>query len=550
MRLDMKTLLALRRRAAGLVSLAFAAGLAGCSLAPVYQRPEVPVAAVYPSGATQAAEVAFPAGETAAADIGWRDFFRDPLLQQLIAIALDNNRDLRKAALNVEAAQALYRIRRADMLPNLGAVASSAVERVPADLSTAGVTRINRRHEAAGVASAWELDLWGRIRSLSDRALASYLALAETRIATQMTLVAEVANAYLSLCADQALLHLTADTLETQRRSYELTVQREGAGAATRLDLRRAEITLRNAEAQHAVYTRQTALDRNALVLLLGQPLTRELAAQLDAAATLPDDVVPATIPSGLPSDLLARRPDIRAAEQTLLGANADIGAARAAFFPTISLTGSAGTASADLDNLFNAGSGVWSFLPRITLPLFRGGALRVNLDLAHVQKRIEVANYEHAIQTAFREVADGLARKGTLDAQIQSEELSVQAGLSAYELAEQRYQEGMDDYLALLDAHRTLYGAQQALVRTRLARLTNRVDLYKALGGGWSEHGIRTQARNSCLKSESLASNGAGHVLCHADPGRSSSRPFQDARSGSLLSERVLGIAQGALVQ
>lgn len=490
--LDMKTLFTLSRPARPLAPLALAAALAGCSLAPTHERPVAPIEAAYPSGAAYDPVASANPGEAAAADIGWRDFFRDPLLQQLIDIALRNNQDLRKAALNVEAAQAMYRIQRAEMLPDLGASASAAAERVPADLDATGASRISRRYEMAGVTTAWELDLWGRIRSLSDQALASYLALAEIRTATQMSLVSEVANAYLTLRADQELLRLTNDTLAAQMRSYELTARLVEAGNSTQLDLRLAEIALRNAETLHAAYTRQAAKDRNALVLLMGQPMTPELSRQLDEAITLPDGIVPPDLPGGLPSELLARRPDIRAAEQTLRGANANIGAARAAFFPTISLTGSAGTASASLDGLFGAGSGAWSFLPRITVPIFRGGALKANLDVAHVQKRIEIANYEKAVQVAFRDVADGLAGKRTLDAQIRSEQLSVTASRSAYDLAEQRFTEGEDDYLTLLDAHRMLYGAQQALVRTRLARLNNLIELYKALGGGWTEHTVQ----------------------------------------------------------
>ncbi|CAB3634999.1 efflux transporter outer membrane subunit [Achromobacter pestifer] len=484
----MKTLFSLCRQARPLAPVALAAALAGCSLAPTHERPAAPIDATYPSGAAYDLSAFSKPGEAVAADIGWRDFFRDPLLQQLIEVSLSNNRDLRKAALNVEAAQAMYRIQRAEMLPNLGVSASAAAERVPADLDATGAARVARRYELAGVTAAWELDLWGRIRSLSDQALASYLALAETRTATQMSLLSEVAIAYLTLRADQELLRLTDDTLTTQKRSYELTARLVEAGNATQLDLRLAEITLRNAEAHHAAYTRQAAKDRNALVLLMGQPLTPALSRQLDEATTLPDGIVPTDLPSGLPSELLARRPDIRAAEQTLRGANANIGAARAAFFPTISLTGSAGTASASLDGLFGASSGAWSFLPRITVPIFRGGALAANLDVAHVQKRIEIANYEKAVQAAFREVADGLAGKRTLDAQIHSEQLSMAASRSAYELADQRFTEGEDDYLTLLDAYRTLYGTQQVLVQTRLARLSNLIELYKALGGGWRE--------------------------------------------------------------
>jgi multidrug efflux system outer membrane protein len=484
----MKTFFTRSRQARPLAPLALAAALAGCSLAPTHERPAAPIEAAYPSGAAYDAAASAKPGDVIVADIGWRDFFLDPLLQQLIGISLSNNQDLRKAALNVEAAQAMYRIQRAEMLPDLDASGSAASERVPADLDAMGAARVSRRYEVAGVSAAWELDLWGRIRSLSDQALASYLALADIRIATQMSLVSEVANAYLTLRADQELLRLTNDTLATQKRSYELTARLVQAGHSTQLDLRLAEITLRNAETNHAAYTRQAARDRNALVLLMGQPLTPELSRQLDEATTLPDGIVPTDLPGGLPSELLARRPDIRAAEQRLRGANANIGAARAAFFPTISLTGSAGTASASLDGLFGSGSDTWSFLPQITVPIFRGGALKANLDVAHVQKRIEIANYEKAVQTAFREVADGLAGKRTLEAQIHSEQLSVAASRDAYQLAAQRFEEGVDDYLTLLEAQRSLYRTEQALVRTRLTRLNNLIDLYKALGGGWRE--------------------------------------------------------------
>lgn len=491
----MKIPFPLSRQARTLATLTFAAVLTGCAMAPMYERPVAPIDTAYPSGAAYVEPAATKNAKAITADIGWRDFFRDPLLRQLIGISLKNNRDMRKAALNVEAARALYRIQRAEMLPNLGVSLSGASERVPVDLSLTGQSAVLRRYDVAGVTVAWELDLWGRIRSLSDRALASYLAVDETRITTQMSLVSEVANAYLTLRADQELLSLTSDTLATQKRSYDLTAQLVEAGNSTQLDLRRAEIALRTTEVDHAAYTRQAAKDRNALVLLLGQPLMPELSRQLDDAVALPDGIVPTDLPSGLPSELLTRRPDIRAAEQMLIGANANIGAARAAFFPTISLTGSAGTASASLDGLFDSGSRAWSFLPQITLPIFRGGELRASLDVAQVQKHIEIANYEKSIQAAFAEVADGLAGKRTLDEQIRSEQLLVAASQKAYELAEQRFQAGVDDNLNLLDAQRTLYGTQQTLVRTRLARLNNLIHLYKALGGGWTEHTAQSGA-------------------------------------------------------
>ncbi|KGP01977.1 multidrug transporter [Alcaligenes faecalis] len=467
--------------------LALALILTGCTLAPKYERPEAPIEATYPASPFMTEEASSAA--VIAAEIGWRDFFRDPLLQQLIEISLANNRDFRTAALNVEAAQALYRIQRAKLLPELGAAASGASERLPADLNPTGTSQLNRRYEVGGVSTAWELDLWGRIRSLNEQALTNYLALDETRVAAQTSLIAELANTYLTLRADQELLRLSSDTLATQQRSYELSRQLKELGHATQLDLRRAEVALRQAESSYAAYSRQAALDRNALVLLLGQALSADLSRQLDEAVTLPDQLLVADLLGGLPSDLLVRRPDIRAAEQTLRGANAHIGAARAAFLPNISLTGSIGTASASLEGLFDSGTRAWSFFPSINLPIFKGGALLANLDVAHVRKRIEIAQYEKTIQVAFREVADGLASKSLLDRQIQSEKLAVTASLEAQTLAEQRFQEGMDDYLSVLDAHRSLYSSQQTLVRTRLARLSNLIDLYKALGGGWKEY-------------------------------------------------------------
>lgn len=386
-----------------LLSLAVATALAGCSLAPTYERPQAPVDAAYPSGPAYGAPGQAAAGAPAAADVGWRDFFGDPLLQELLALSLANNRDLRVAALNVEAAR----------------------------LNPSGQAGISRSYQVGASLSTWELDLFGRIRSLSEQALQLYLAQDETRLATQLTLVAETANAYLTLRADQELLALTR------------------------------------------------------------QPLPAGIGAQLDQAVALPDGVVLADLPAGLPSDLLARRPDIRAAEHQLQAANASIGAARAAFFPRISLTGSAGTASASLGGLFDAGSGAWSFAPQISVPIFAGGALRASLDLAKIQKDIGIARYEQAIQSGFREVSDALAGRGTLQEQIRSQELLVQANQRAYDLSQQRYQQGIDNYLSVLDSQRSLYTAQQTLVETRLARLSNLIQLYKALGGGWSERTV-----------------------------------------------------------
>ncbi|ALM86766.1 multidrug transporter [Bordetella sp. N] len=481
------------------VALALATALAGCTLIPDYQRPDAPVDAAYPTGAAYtlpAGAAAKPASQSgvATADIGWRDMFPDPLLQQLVDLSLVNNRDLRIAALNVQAAQAQYRIQRSDILPTIGVGATESAQRTPADLSSSGRATTSHSYQV-GASVSWELDLFGRIRSLSEQALQTYLAQDETRNATQLTLVAEVVNAYLTLRADQELLKLTDDTLKSQRDSYDLTKQSYDGDVATALDLSQAEVSVRTAESNQAQYVRQVAQDMNALVLLLGNPVPAEVRASLEAPGRLDDALIPTNLPAGLPSDLLVRRPDIRSAEHSLLAANANIGAARAAFFPTISLTGSAGTASASLGGLFKGGSGAWSFAPQITTPIFAGGSLLAGLDVAKLQKQIQVATYEQSIQTAFREVSDALAGRGTLDQQIQAQQLLVQADQRAYDLSQQRFRQGVDNYLTVLDSQRSLYDAQQNLVTTRLSRLTNLVTLYKALGGGWTDKTVQAQA-------------------------------------------------------
>lgn len=456
------------------------AALTGCSLTPDYQRPDAPVAPAYPDyGVAQV--------DGMAAAVGWREFYRDPQLQTLITQALANNRDLRIAALNVEAARASYRIQRADTLPTLAAQGSGSVQRTPGSLSTSGQSAVGRSYQVGGALS-WELDLFGRLRSLNQQALELYLAQDETRAAAQLALIAETANAYLTLRADSELLALAQETLSSQQAAFGLVEQSFRLGVATELDRSQAEVGVRTAQRDLAQYRRQVRQDNNALTLLVGQPLDTETSARLAQANTLPDDLLPETIPAGLPADLLTRRPDIRAAEHQLRAANANIGAARAAFFPTLSLTGFGGTASAGLDGLFSAGSGAWSFAPQLSLPIFSGGSLRAGLDLAEVQKRIEVARYEQAIQQGFRETADALAGRDTLDEQIRAQTQLVAANQRAYSLSQQRFQQGVDNYLNVLDSQRSLYAAQQVLVDTRLARLTNLVDLYRALGGGWRE--------------------------------------------------------------
>ena len=468
-----------------LVSLSLAAALAGCSLAPTYERPDAPVSSAYPAGPAYKADAA---GPVATADIGWRDFFADPLLQQLIEQSLANNRDLRVAALNVEAARAQYRIQRADLLPSVGIAGKETAQRTPADLSPSGQASTSHNYQVGAALSSWELDLFGRIRSLSDKALESYLALDETRTATQLTLIAEVANAYLTLRADQELLSLTRDTLKSQDDSYKLTKQSFDQGLSTALDLSQAEVSLRTAQRNLSQYTRQAAQDRNALVLLVGQPLSPEISAALDNAIKLDDGMLPTALPAGLPSELLARRPDIRAAEHQLKGANANIGAARAAFFPTISLTGLLGVASPSLDTLFKGGQGYWSFSPSITTPLFAGGSIREGLNLARARDNIAVAQYEQTIQQAFREVSDALAGEATYGAQLDAQRALQDSSARTLELSNLRYTNGVDSYLQVQTAQVDFFNAQLALVQTGLAALINRVELYKALGGGWEE--------------------------------------------------------------
>ncbi|GAB3627413.1 multidrug transporter [Pandoraea terrae] len=472
--------------------------MAGCSLAPHYERPEAPVSAAYPTGPAYktpaAANENGAAGQraaTPAADIGWREFFADPRLQKLIEIALANNRDLRISALNIEAARAQYQIQRSALLPSIGAAGQGTIQRTPGDLNTTGHPIISRQYSLGVGFSSYEIDFFGRIQSLKDQALENYLAIEDTRKSAQITLVAEVASAYLTWLSDQELLRLTQDTLKSQQSSYDLSKRSFDVGAISGLDLRQAQTPVDTARANLAQYTRQVAQDENALTLLLGAPIP----ADLPQGRSLDDQGLLTDLPAGLPSDLLLRRPDISAAEHQLKAANANIGAARAAFFPRISLTASAGSASASLGNLFKGGQGAWSFAPSITLPIFAGGSLIAGLDLAQVQKRIEIATYEKAIQSAFRDVSDGLAARGTLDDQIAAQESLVKASEDSYRLSDLRYRNGVDSFLNALVSQRALYGAQQVLITTRLARLTNLVTLYKALGGGWQETAVPANA-------------------------------------------------------
>ncbi len=461
-----------------LLSLALMTALTGCSLIPDYQRPDAPVAGDWPQGEAYQQSAAQASEQT----LGWREFFRDPALQQLIEVALENNRDLRVAALNVDAYRALYRIQRADLLPAVSADGAGTRSRTPGDLSMSGEPAISSQYSATfGV--SWELDLFGRLRSLRDQALEEFFASEAAQRSTQISLIASVANAWLTLQADQALLQVTRDTLKTYEESFGLTQRSFDVGVASALELRQARSAVDSARVSIEQYTRLVAQDRNALTLLLGQ----NLPAGLPSGDGLERTQL-AALPVGLPSDLLQQRPDILQAEFQLRAVNASIGAARAAFFPRISLTGAAGTASRELSGLFDGGSGYWSFSPSISVPIFNAGQLRANVDYAQISKNIQVAQYEKAIQTAFREVADGLAAQATYTRQVQAQRDLLETSEDYYNLAERRYRTGVDSYLTLLDAQRQLFSVQQQLISDRLAQMASEVNLFKALGGGWQE--------------------------------------------------------------
>lgn len=458
-------------RIASLILAGFLLG--GCSLNPAYEKPSLPVASVYPGATTTEKQNA--------ADLQWRTFFDDPALRQIIQAALQNNRDLRVATLNVSAYKAKYRIRKADLLPVVTADANGSRQSVPADLSPNDQASVDGQY-SVGLNMSYELDFFGRIQSLNEEALQEYLATEQAQSSVRLSLVASVANAWLTWKADQQLLHITADTVNTYQRSYQLTQSSAQIGTATALAVRQTETLLREAQGKYQQYLRQVAQDYNLLVALVGESLPSDLPVGEWARSFM------AEIPVGLPSELLIHRPDILEAEHRLKAANADIGAARAAFFPRISLTAGGGTSSNELSNLFRAGSGGWSFAPAISLPIFNAGSLQASLDVARIGKDINVARYEGVIQVAFKEVSDGLAATQTYREQVESQQQLVDASAEYYRLAESRYQTGIDSSLTLLDAQRTLFSAQQALVVDQLAARIAAVDLYKALGGGWDK--------------------------------------------------------------
>jgi multidrug efflux system outer membrane protein len=480
--------------------LAVAAALSGCTLAPDYKRPDAPVTADWPdqpkvvysgydkavTAGMQPAANLTPASSVATADIGWRDFFRDQRLQALIQLSLENNRDLRVAVQRVEAARAQWGQQRGALWPSIGAGIQGTRQHLPPDLRPGGTdsTSISSQYQAGLGLTTFEIDVFGRLRSLSEAAYQQYLSSEQARRSVQISLVGEVAQAYLNLRAAEVQLDLTRKTLDSRQESFNLVKRRFDGGVASELDLNQSKSLLDSASADLAQLARTQSQAVNALVLLLGAPLP----ASLPAPAPFDKDMVVAAVPAGLPSALLERRPDILAAENNLESANANIGAARAAFFPTISLTGLFGVASPSLSDLFKGGAGYWSFSPSITTPIFAGGSIRAGLDLAKANEKAAVAQYEKAIQQAFQEVSDGLAGEATYGAQLQAQQALTVSSARTLELSNLRYTGGVDSYLQVQTAQVDDFDAQLALVQTGLAALVNRVQLYKALGGGWVE--------------------------------------------------------------
>lgn len=460
--------------------------LGGCAtLEPRYQRPALPTPNAFPD-----ASATDTSGSAAA--VGWKTFFVDPRLRSVVELALANNRDLRVAVANVQAARAQYRVQRSDLFPKLNGAFGATYGREPISAatggtssSTGGVDHIDEHQYTASLGvSAYELDLFGRVRSLTKAALQTYLASEEARRASQISVISETANAWLTLAADRAVLKAAQDTLTSSRASLDIAQKRFANGVASQLDVRQAETLADQARADVANDLTIVAQDRNALNLLTGSPVADALLPDLSETQDA-SSLVLADLPAGLPSDVLLARPDVLQAEHTLRADNAQIGAARAAFFPSISLTASGGGTSPSLSSLLKGSSGTWSFTPQITLPIFDGGANRANLAYAKAERSVAIAQYEKAIQTAFSEVDNALARRANVGEQIAGQSAQVEAATDTLKLSQARYDRGADTYLNVLIAQRTLYSARQALIAARLTQWTNTVTLYAALGGG-----------------------------------------------------------------
>jgi len=464
-----------------LLSAAVVLALTGCAnLAPDFFRPAAPIPGEWPASAGKVGN-----GQALNA-IGRQTFFVDARLKQLIDTALANNRDLRIAILNIEKARAQYRVSDASRFPAINATGAKNMQRLAADQTQTGRPMETHQYSLGIGFSSYELDFFGRVRNLSEQALEQYLATTDAQHSAQISLIAEVANAWLALAADQERLQLARDTLKSQQDSLALTQRIFDAGVATALDLNQARISVESAKVDVARYTAAAAQDHNALALIVGtQPPADLLPNTLTEVASALAD-----IPAGVPSETLLQRPDIIQAERLLRAANANIGAARAAFYPRIALTASGGLASNRLGDLFDSGTGTWLFLPQIVLPIFNAGANQANLDAANADQKIRIAQYEKAIQSAFREASDALAVRTTIDAQITAQQALVDAARETNRLSDLRFRTGVDSYLPVLDSQRSTYAAQQGLISVRQSRQSNVVNLYKVFGGGWTAAG------------------------------------------------------------
>lgn len=463
------------------LALLTAAALSACAnLAPSYQTPAAPVPDHW--GDTPAASTASASSPSTSAQ-DWTDVIQDAQLRQVVALALAHNRDLRIATLNIEQARATYRIQAADQWPTVNAQASASTSRTPAQASSSGQAQLSRAQSLQVGLTAYEVDLFGRVANLKEAALQSYLNTEAAQRSTRLSLIAEVSTAWLTLSADQAQLALARETLASQQQSLGRIVQSQQLGGSSALTVAQAQSTVESARLSVAGYETQLQQDRNALELLLGTALPAALEPPAQSAGT-PAPAILSLPPAGLPSEVLRSRPDVLAAEHLLQAANANLGAARAARFPTISLTAAAGTASSHLSDLFKGGA--WSFAPTISLPLLDGGASQANVDSALAALQLQLATYEKTVQTAFSEVADALAARATLEQRLQAQQALVESYQRALQLSQARYEAGADSYLTVLDAQRSLFSAQQSLVNLRLVEQGNRITLFKVLGGGW----------------------------------------------------------------
>lgn len=453
--------------------------LAGCSLAPRHEPGQAPIPVSWPTQSEADTQV-----ETQGQALMWTSLVQDQTALELVELALENNRDLRSTLLNIEAARAQYRIQRSERFPSIGVAAEGGRQRMPADLSMPGANAVQSNYTVGLGLSAFEIDLFGRVRNLSESALQAYLATEEAAKATRLSLIGEVLEAYITADSASQRKKLTQETLATRERSLALIEAQRQGGTATALDYQDAVGLTQQARAELERTDRELRQARNALAMIVGNSVSRDAIA--DRPSTGP--IVRGDVRPGLPSDLLQRRPDIRAAERRLLGSNANIGAARAAFFPSISLTGTFGTSSAELSGLFDSGSKSWSFLPQINLPIFNGGQNVANLDLATVRKDIAVSDYEREIQQAFREVADGLDAKETFAREAQARADLANSSTEALRLSEARYRAGVDGFLRYLDTQRSSFADQISLINVNAEQQIATVRLFKALGGDWDQ--------------------------------------------------------------